>query len=305
MTLQQLKYIIAVDEQGSFLKAAEACSVTQPTLSAMVQKLENELGVTIFDRRGRTVSLTSMGKKIVKQAHKTLRESARIRKIAEDTGGLTDGRLSLSVSPTIAQYILPEFLRRYASKNPGVHLLVKDMRMSNMINGLLDGTLDASIAIAGGNRPGVCEIPLYCEPFVLYMSEHERKKSEGDRDFVFLMKEAANLRKSTFSFAASDTFHSNTYESNSIDALIRLIDAIGGYTLIPMMHINYLTDRQRMNVVSINDERKLSRNVSLYVRENESETPLTRSILRELEKVVPQNMRIKEAASADYRNQST
>lgn len=296
MNLQQLKYIIAVDEQHSFSRAAEVCHITQPTLSSMVQKLEHELGIQIFKRHNKTVSTTPQGVKIVEQAKNTIREANKITRYANDNSDILEGELRISVSPTVAQYIIPDFISQYKKRNPKVVLKIKDMKMANMINSLLDGTLNVAIGISGNKRPDITEIPLYKESLMLYTSDrintttHSFETNEPSNEFIYTMKEAVNLRESTFSFSNKNSKEQNVYESNSIDILIRLIDKTGGSTIIPQMHINYLTDKQRLNVVPINKDDKYTRRVSLYLRSSDIHSALTKSIIDTLKATIPQSL---------------
>mgnify|MGYP000942613625 CR=1 FL=1 len=110
MNLQQLKYIVALNRFRNFARAAEACQISQPTLSAMLVKLEEELDTRIFERNNKTVSPTASGKKIIRQAETALQEIDRISEIVMEDKGEIGGKLSLAVGPTIAPYILPKFL---------------------------------------------------------------------------------------------------------------------------------------------------------------------------------------------------
>lgn len=120
MNIQQLKYVTAVGRFRNFARAAESCNVSQPTLSAMLQKLEEELGIRIFERTNRSVNPTSAGEKIIRQAEHVLMEIERINEIVSEDKGLVGGRLRLSVGPTIAPYVLPKFIRHYREDYPTV-----------------------------------------------------------------------------------------------------------------------------------------------------------------------------------------
>ena len=122
MTLQQLKYIVAIDRQRNFAKAAEQCGISQPTLSAMLVKLEEELDVRIFERSNKLVTPTAAGEKIIRQAEKALAEAERITELVAEDKGAVNGELALSVGPTIAPYILPKFIRHYVENYPTVKL---------------------------------------------------------------------------------------------------------------------------------------------------------------------------------------
>ena len=132
MTLQQLKYVIAVDRHRSFSKAAEACEVTQPTLSGMLVKLEEELDVRIFDRTNKRVTPTVIGEKIIRQAIRAVAEAERISEIVSEAKGCVSGRLSVCISPGIAPYLIPSFIRIYLVDYPEVELNIEEMKASSM-----------------------------------------------------------------------------------------------------------------------------------------------------------------------------
>ena len=148
MNLQQLKYIVALNRFRNFARAAEACLVSQPTLSAMLVKLEEELDTRIFERNNKTVSPTASGKKIIRQAETALQEIDRISEIVMEEKGEIGGKLSLAVGPTIAPYILPKFIRHYRENYPSVDLNILELKADFMLDSLLRGETDAGIAIS-------------------------------------------------------------------------------------------------------------------------------------------------------------
>ena len=171
MNLQQLRYIIAVNRFRNFAKAADACNVTQPTLSAMIVKLEEELDIRIFDRSNKSVTPTDAGMKIIRQAENVLMEVDRIGEILSEDKGLIGGKLNLSVGPTVAPYILPKFIKHYRKLYPTVDLSIEELKVDFMLDALLRGEIDAGIAISDNMRQGVLEIPLYTEKFFVYLAE--------------------------------------------------------------------------------------------------------------------------------------
>ncbi len=225
MTLQQLKYVIAVNECRNFARAAQECSVTQPTLSAMLMKLESELGVRIFDRTSKTVIPTSAGEKIIALAHKTLANASRIYNVVEEENGSVTGELRLWAGPTIAPYILPEFIAQYTRLFPDVQLFIKDMKMSSVLNALLDGSIDAGIGIAGNTRKGIKEIPLYTEPVELY-SAPGKDSSSSAKEFLWVMKEALSMRENSLRLMGQENQAYHIYEATNIDTLIRLVTSM-------------------------------------------------------------------------------
>ena len=133
MTLQQLKYIVAIDRYRNFARAADACGISQPTLSAMLVKLEEELDVRIFERSNKSVATTAIGKKIVRQAERAIAEAERITWLVNEEKGNVSGGLSLSIGPTIAPYILPKFIKYYVEEYPSVVLNVKELKADAML----------------------------------------------------------------------------------------------------------------------------------------------------------------------------
>ena len=148
MNLQQLKYIVALNRFRNFARAAEACQISQPTLSAMLVKLEEELDTRIFERNNKSVSPTASGKKIIRQAETALQEIDRISEIVMEDKGEIGGKLSLAVGPTIAPYILPKFIRHYRENYPSVDLNILELKADFMLDSLLRGETDAGIAIS-------------------------------------------------------------------------------------------------------------------------------------------------------------
>ncbi|MCQ2288948.1 MAG: LysR family transcriptional regulator [Muribaculaceae bacterium] len=287
MTLQQLKYVVAVNKYRNFAKAADACSVTQPTLSAMLQKLENELDVRLFDRTSKNVAPTTAGIKVIQLAEKTLASAARIHNVVDERKGSASGELRLSIGPTIAPYILPDFISKYTRQYPNVQLLIKDMKVSSVLNALLDGSIDAGIGIAGNSRKGIKEIPLYTESIEVYTSI-KHPEDVGNR-FRWVMKEALSLRENAFTYMPDDS-KSHIYEATTVEQLIRLVDLEGGTTMIPHMHLRYLTPEQRRNVVTLRPEQVSQRKISLYVRTNYDREFMLASITGVLKQVIPASM---------------
>ena len=164
MTLQQLRYVIAVDRYRSFSQAAEACEVTQPTLSGMLVRLEEELDVRIFDRTNKRVTPTAIGERIIRQAEKVVAEAERIAEIVQEAKGSVSGRLAICISPGIAPYVMPSFIRIYLNDYPEVDLAIEEMKASSMVDALRKGTADCGIATAGHAADGIYEKGVPCEP---------------------------------------------------------------------------------------------------------------------------------------------
>lgn len=296
MTLQQLKYLVAIDSHRSFAAAAAALEVTQPTLSGMIGKLEEELDVRLFERTSRKVETTAIGKKIVEQARTVLMESRRITELVSESKGEISGEFRLAVGPSIAPYILPDFIRLYPSTYPQVALTVEEMRPETMIKALLDSAIDAGIATCGRRIPGIFEIPLYTERFLVYLSESCRHKmpqfrpEELNHEHIWVMKEVQCLRESAFSFCKGREGKRHIYEAGNIDTLIRIVDNNGGYTIIPEMHLPLLSEQQRLNVRPIDGDHLSLRKVSMYIREDYVRERMLNSVTDTLKRFMPADM---------------
>lgn len=296
MTLQQLKYIVAIDKFRNFAKAADACEISQPTLSAMLAKLEEELDVRIFERNNKNVKPTVMGEKLLAQAKKVLMEAGRIEEIAAEEKNSLTGKLTLSIGTTIAPYILPQFIKKYTEAYPGVELVIMEMKTPNMLAAIQSSDADAAIAIAGNSQQGLYEIPLYTEKFFVYLSENCWRKlpvfkpENLEHEQMWIMKDAQCLRESAFSFCKARSKGKHIYEAGSVETLVRVVDINGGFTIIPELHIPFLADSQRQNIRSIDGDFLSQRRVSLYIREDYIRERMLNSITDVLLKILPLEM---------------
>lgn len=296
MTLQQLKYVVAIDRYRSFAAAADALGVTQPTLSGMIVKLEEELDVRLFERSSRRVATTAIGLKIVEQARRVLMETDRIVEMVSESKGSVSGEFRMAVGPSIAPYILPDFIRIYLADYPEVSLSVEEMRPGAMINSLREATIDVGIATTGHAEAGIYEIPLYTERFYVYLSDSCRRKlpvflpEQLEHEHLWVMKEVQCLRESAFSFCKGRVGKRHVYEAGNIDTLIRIVDANGGYTIIPEMHLDGLDERQRRNVRRIDGDHLSFRRVSMYIREDCVRERMLNAVCDTLKKFIPRGM---------------
>lgn len=296
MTLQQLRYIVAIDRFRNFAKAADACDISQPTLSAMLIKLEEELDVRIFERTNKSVKPTTEGEKIILQAQKALMEAGRITEIVNEGKGAIGGTLALSVGPTIAPYLLPKFIKHYRAAYPSVSLSIMEMKANFMHEAILRGEIDAGIATCDNAQKGILEVPLYTEKFYVYLSEgcglpHQVLRPDNlDNENMWIMKEAQCLRDSAFSFCKARTKGQYIYEAGSIETLIRIVDENGGYTIIPEMHLPFLTEAQRSNVREIDGNHVSERCISLYIKDDYIRERMLNTITDTLKAFMPKGM---------------
>ncbi len=167
MTLTELKYIVAVARERHFGRAAEACHVSQPTLSVAIRKLEDELGVSLFERGGAEVTVTPIGLQVVEQAQRVLDETATIREIAEQGRDPLAGALRLGVIYTIGPYLLPLAMRRVIDDAPRMPLLLQENYTVRLLELLRQGDIDVALLAEPFPDQGFATCPLYDEPFVV------------------------------------------------------------------------------------------------------------------------------------------
>jgi LysR family hydrogen peroxide-inducible transcriptional activator len=165
MTLTELKYIVAVARERHFGKAAEACFVSQPTLSVAVKKLEEELDVKLFERSANEVTVTALGEEIVRQAQSVLEQAANIKDIAKRGKDPLAGSLTLGVIYTIAPYLLPDLVRQVISRTPQMPLMLQENFTVKLLEMLRTGEIDCAILAEPFPDAGLATAPLYDEPF--------------------------------------------------------------------------------------------------------------------------------------------
>ena len=202
MTITQLEYIVAVDTYRSFVMAAEKCFVTQPTLSMQVQKLEDTLGVKIFDRSKQPVTPTEIGVEIIDQARIMLAESEKIKEIITDRQKELSGELKVGIIPTISPYILPKIISGFIHKYPQVKLIVWEQTTEEIIQQLKLGTLDCGILSTPLRETALTEIPVFYENFVAYVSKNSKlskKKNispdDIDMEEIWVLNEGHCMRE--------------------------------------------------------------------------------------------------------------
>ena len=223
-------------------------------------------------------------------------ETNRITEIVSEDKGQMGDSLTLSVGPTIAPYILPKFIKHYRDHYPTVNLSIQEMKVGCMLDALLRGEIDASIAISDNLRQGVLEIPLYTEKFYVYLAESCWRKlpvfkpENLEHENMWIMKEAQCLRDSAFSFCKARSKGHHIYEAGSIETLIRIIDENGGFTIIPEMHLPFLSEKQRENVRKIEGDYLSLRRVSLYIKEDFVRQRMLNTIVDTLKEYMPEGM---------------
>ena len=180
MTLNELRYIVAVARERHFGRAAEACFISQPTLSVAVKKLEEELGLSLFERRKGEVSLTPIGERIVAQAQRVLEEASGIRQLARQGQDQLDGPLRLGAIYTVGPYLLPHLIPQLAERAPKMPLIIEENYTAVLAEKLKRGELDVIVLSLPFEEPAVLTLPLYREPFVLLLPSSHPLNQKAD-----------------------------------------------------------------------------------------------------------------------------
>ena len=259
MNLQQLEYIVAVDTWRHFSTAAEKCFVTQPTLSMMIQKLELELDVKIFDRTRQPVVTTAIGQKIIEQARIVLSEAGNLKKIVDEQKGAVSGELRIGIIPTLAPYLLPLFLTDFLKKYPKLKLKISELTTQQIVEKLEVQKLDAGILATPLKISSIKEMPLFYEQFVVYASQNQevmKKKyllaEDIDVNHLWLLEEGHCLRSQVVNLCElkrKETLMQNLdYEAGSIETLKKMVDINNGITILPELALRDLTKAQIKNL---------------------------------------------------------
>jgi len=304
MTIVQLEYIVAVDTYRSFVAAAEKCFVTQPTLSMQVQKLEDTLGVKLFDRSKQPVTPTEIGIDIIAQARVLLGESEKIKEIITDRQKELSGELKVGIIPTISPYILPKILGGFVTKYPQVKLIVWEQTTENIIQQLKLGTLDCGILSTPLHENTLTEIPVFYENFVAYTSKLSnlfKKKhispDDIDMEEIWVLNEGHCMREQVLNICqrrrSTQGFKHFEYNTGSVETLKRMVDQNNGATILPELALSDLTEKQ-MERVRYFKSPEPAREVSIVIQRNFLKRRMIDALKAEILEFVPKRMKSKK-----------
>ena len=270
MNIQQLEYILAVDQFKSFSKAADYCHVTQATLSAMVKKLEEQLDIVIFDRKANPIATTENGREILVQAQQVVAHANALLSSSKAINQKIEGRIKLGIIPTIASSILPIILKHLVEKYPLMNLEVYEVTTGQMIKDLREGKLDLGILSTPIASLELETKLLYVEDLYLYghlpTNEKTVRKSDLAKQRIFLLQEGHCLRDQVIQLCElkkQKPLPANLLvESNTFETLLNLVDAFQGMTVLPSLYVKQLGERRKQNMLAL-EEGTLSREVSI------------------------------------------
>ena len=248
MNLQQLTYLVALDTYRQFGAAAEKSHVTQPALSVQIQKLEEELGILLFDRTKKGAEPTALGIKVIAQARCVLREAQQLRELVQVEKGEMVGELRLGIIPTLAPYLVPRFLVPFTAAYPLLRIHVEELRSEEIIQQLRDHRLDVGLLVTPLDDRHLRELPVLEEPFLAFVAASHPlagratvRPADLHQPGLWLMQQGHCFRQQVLNLCelTADPAAHLTYESGSIETLKELVRRQHGYTVVPERLVGY------------------------------------------------------------------
>lgn len=259
MNIQQLEYLLAVDRYKHFGKAAQSCFITQPTLSAMIHKLEDELDVKIFDRTSHPIRTTDIGIQIMEHARNIVDEVNELRNTANLLNNIVSGKIKIGIIPTVSTYILPNEIFQFLAQHPEIELTVKEMTTENITKSLKAGELDAGIiATPYAAAEEFSNDYLFNEELMLYSSETVAEEDTFvnpetlDVEKTWLLEEG-NCLKTQFEnicHLQENTLRPQNldFRASNMNTIIHMVDKVGGISILPELAIEQLNEEQKKKI---------------------------------------------------------
>lgn len=306
MNLQQLEYIVALDNERSFSKASEICHVTQPTLSMMIQKLESEYDIKIFDRSKYPVVPTETGKALIAQARLIIQEVAKIQELVQEKKNTIAGVLQIGIIPTIAPYLLPLFIHEFTVKYPNIKLKISEHVTEDILEKLDDGKLDAGILVSPEDSKLFNTVPLYYEPFVVYSARSFDKEyllaEDIDPNELLLLEESHCFRSQIIQFCELRNKQENMVEftSGSLETLKNLADKHLGITILPELSILQMADGDAPKIKRFASPEPF-RVISIMTRRDFVKKRMIAAFAQEIKAHVPQKFQTAHGQEVAYK----
>lgn len=296
MTLQELKYIAAIDQYRHFGKAAEACGLTQSTLSLMVRKLEEELDVRIFDRNAHPVAPTEIGRKIIDQAKVVLYNVDQITEMTRSEKKALSGPLRIALISTISPVLVPGMFKFLGEKNPAISLQMEEMLTETIIDKLRKAEVDMGILSGPVDDPGLLEIPLYHERFFAYVSPtnpaYAQESIREDTLFsqpLWIIKDGVRQVDPSELRRGENLTYERLFEGGRVGILIQIVNESGGITIIPETHVGFIMYSQQKNLRPIVEPER-RRAISLVVRADFIHESKLNAVVEAVRSIIPGNL---------------
>ena len=253
MNFQQLEYILAVDQHKHFAKAANYCHVTQATLSGMIKKLEEEVGIVIFDRSRQPIKTTDEGLQIIALARQILQLQNNIHQIKSESSQEPSGLIRLGIIPTIANSVLPIILPPLLSKYADLELEIVEITTDEIIRQMKADQIDAGILATPLSDELIEENIMYYEAMMVYGVKKSNRKYVAagaiQNQKVWLLEEGNCFRNQAVTICdikeSTKGYDNLKFEGSSFETLLNLTDQFGGYTLIPELYYKQLSEERK------------------------------------------------------------
>lgn len=305
MTLQQLEYVIAVDEYRYFVKAAEACGVTQSTLSLMIRKLEEELDITLFDRDTHPVEVTEMGRKVIDEAKLVLYHSRQLVELTRSEKMLASGELHIGLISTVAPMLIPGIFKYLKEFYPNIKLQIQEMRSATIIDQLKKAEIDMGIMMLPVVDKELLELPLYHECFFAYVPSNDPLASiktfqRGElRNYpLWVMRDGVKLLEKNSIASDVKYTYEEMYEGSRVGILIQIANENGGITIVPETHIKFLSDEMKQCLRSIINPVP-TRVISLVIRKDYIHEKMMNIIVKAVKTCIPSELH-EHTIKSDY-----
>jgi len=308
MTITQLKYIVAVNNYKSFVKASEKLFITQPTLSMQIKKLEEELGVLLFDRTKMPVIPTEIGQKIIEQAEIVISETKRIHDIIDDESNEISGKFRLAIIPTIAPYLLPKFVKAFIENNKDLELTIDELQTDQIINGIKKDEIDAGIVATPLSNKEIIEMPIYYEPFYAYVSRkhnlfEKEKISNKDLDIndIWLLKEGHCFRDQVINICSQNEkkpFSKKrilNFEGATLETLVKMVENNFGMTMIPALMAREIMSSEKSKLIREFKNPIPKREISIVFRRSFLKKKIILKLENEIIKHLPKELKNKRS----------
>jgi LysR family hydrogen peroxide-inducible transcriptional activator len=296
MNIQQFQYIIALAETKHFERAAESCHITQSTLSTMISRLEDELGIQVFDRKKKPIEISIEGEAILEQIKKIKKEIDGLSALTQEIKGEIKGTLNIAVIPTIAPYILPLVLRSFSQKFPKLELIVREQTTEEIVRLIKSRQLDIGILSTPLYEKELIEHPLYNEPFVFFTQKtHPPKTIETNQletNNLCLLEEGHCMRAQVLELCNVQLKKKNkvgnfNYSASSIDSLMKFVLANKMDTLLPYLAAMELPKEAQKNIVQFAEPMPY-RSVGIVVHKHFVRKKILSMLIKEIqEKIAP------------------
>lgn len=292
MTLQQLRYILAIDQYRHFGKAAEACGLTQSTLSLMVKKLEDELDTLLFDRNAHPVTPTEMGRKVIDQAKVVLYNVEQIVHLTQAEKASLEGPLRIAIISTVAPILIPGLFKFFGQNYPSITLQVEEMLTRTIMDKLRKAEVDMGILAVPVKDDDLLEIPLYHEHFLAYVSRSNPAYAQESIQAGALAGQSVwiirgGLRQLNPSDLKDGRFtYEQFFEGGRVGTLIQVVNDNGGITIIPQTHAKLILYSQQDCLRPIVDPVP-SRTLSLVIRKDYIHEAKVNAVVSAIKTIIP------------------